>query len=112
MSPRLDLEGHEPGPVEREVGALVAGRALDAHGRIAAATGLALARKIDTLSESRSATAAMNMAAASRRLEDVTAALRLQPKDRVTEIGEARRARLESLGIPIASRNGVVDGVA
>jgi hypothetical protein len=39
-SVRLDREeedGYEPGPVEREVRALIAGRNLDAHGRIAGA---------------------------------------------------------------------------
>lgn len=107
---RLDLEGHEPGPIEREVGALIAGRALDTHGRIAAATGLALARKIDVLAESGNATAAMNMAAASRRLDDVLASLRLQPEDEVTRIGQryvARHARMQA-----ALDNGAVPDAA
>jgi hypothetical protein len=108
-SVRLDREeedGDEAGPVEREVRALIAGRNLDAHGRIAAAQGRALARQIDSLAASRSGSAALGLAAASRRLDDVIVSLQIQPKDVVTKIVEAHRARLAALG------NEVVGGAA
>jgi hypothetical protein len=118
-SVRLDREeedGYEPGPVEREVRALIAGRDLDAHGRIAAAQGRALARQVDSLVASRSGSAALGLAAVSRRLDDVIVALHIQPRDAVSEIVEARRARLARRGIPVAGDgsapgNGVVHGV-
>jgi hypothetical protein len=119
-SVRLDREeedGYEPGPVEREVRKLIAGRNLDDHGRIAAAQARSLARQVDNLAASRSGSAALGLAAVSRRLDDIIVSLRVQPKDAVTEIVEARRARLASLGIPApgggsASGNGVVADAA
>jgi hypothetical protein len=107
-----ELEDYDPGPVEREVCALIAGRNLDHHGRIAAATGRALARQVDTLSASRTGSAALGLAAVSRRLDDVIVALKVQPEDAITQIGRERAARLAALGIPTgvgnASDNGVV----
>jgi hypothetical protein len=79
--------------------ALIAGRNLDAHGRIAAAQGRALARQVDSLAASRSGSAALGLAAVSRRLDDIIVSLHVQPADAVTEIVEARRARLTTLGI-------------
>jgi hypothetical protein len=99
---RLDHEeedGYQPGPVEREVRALVNGRDLDQHGRIAAAQGRALARQVDNLAASRSGSAALGLAAVSRRLDDIIVSLHVQPADELTRILEGRRARLAALGI-------------
>jgi hypothetical protein len=85
---------------------LIAGRDLDAHGRIAAAQGRALARQVDNLAASRSGSAALGLAAVSRRLDDIIVSLHVRPADAVTEIVEARRARLASLGIPVAGDGG------
>jgi hypothetical protein len=65
-------EGYEPRRVEREVGKLIAGRNLDDHGRIAAAQARSLARQVDNLAASRSGSAALGLAAVSRRLDGVT----------------------------------------
>jgi hypothetical protein len=104
-----DEEGHEPGPVERGVCALIAGRALDANGHIAAVQGRALARQIDLLSAKGTGSAALGMAAASRRLDDVIASLKLQPEDEVTGIGRAyieRHAKMQAA----LDGNGAVSG--
>jgi outer membrane murein-binding lipoprotein Lpp len=96
---RLDHdEGYEPGPVEREVCHLIAGRALDQHGHIAAAQARALAQQVDRLATSRTAAAALGMTAASRRLDDLVAGLRVQPEDALTQLGRERAARLASFG--------------
>jgi hypothetical protein len=100
-------DGYEPGAVEREVIALIIGRKLDAHGRVAAVQARACARQIDVLSAARSGSAALGLVAASRRLDDVIVALQIQPKDALTEIQEsykARRARMRAL-----YGNGVAD---
>jgi hypothetical protein len=52
-------DGYEPGPVEREVIVLIAGRELDQNGRIAAAQGRALARQVDSLAASRTGSSAL-----------------------------------------------------
>jgi hypothetical protein len=110
---RLDREeenGYEPGPVEVGVRKLIAGRNLDDHGQIAAAQARSLARQVDNLAASRTGSAALGLAAVSRRLDDVIMALRVQPKDAVSEIVEERRARLAAAGIPTAhSSNGRAD---
>jgi hypothetical protein len=95
-------DGYEPGPVEREVIILIAGRELDQHGRIAAATARALARQVDTLAASRTGSAALGLAAVTRRLDDVIVSLRVQPRDALSKLLDERRARLAALG------NGVV----
>jgi hypothetical protein len=100
-------EEYEPGAVEREVGSLVAGRALDGQARIAAVQARALARQVDNLAASRSGSAALGLAAISRRLDDVLVSLRLQPEDELTRIGndyKARRARMRAV-----YGNGVAD---
>jgi hypothetical protein len=111
-----ELEDYEPGPVEREVIMLISGRQLDQHGRIAAAQARSLARQVDTLAASRTGSAALGLAAVSRRLDDVIVALKLQPEDALTQIGRERAARLAALGIPIgvgnASGNGAVADAA
>jgi hypothetical protein len=48
---------------------------------------------VDNLAASRTGSAALGLAAVSRGLDDVIVALRIQPKDRVTEIQDAYRAR-------------------
>lgn len=102
-------EDYEPGPVAREVGSLIAGRALDGQGRIAAVQARALARQVDNLATSKSGSAALGMSAVSRRLDDVLVSLRLQPEDELTRIGndyKARRARMRAV---YDNGNGVAD---
>src|SRR5262249_11563071 len=101
--------GYEPGPTEREVIILCSGRDLDQYGRIAAAQGRALARQIDVLTNARTAAAALGLAAASRRLDDVLVGLQIQPKDAVTEIGEAYLARHRAMQAALDGDRGVAD---
>src|SRR5262249_1521326 len=76
-----ELDGYEPGPVERECIILISGRQLDPHGRVVAASVRAVARQIDVLAAARSGTAALGITSASRRLDELIAELRVQPKD-------------------------------
>jgi hypothetical protein len=100
------------GPVEREVAALIVSRELDDEARVIAAQARVLARTVDTLSMSSGSSAGLALAAVSRRLDDCVSRLRAAPKDEVTRIVEARRARLAAHGIPVASSNGAVGDAA
>jgi hypothetical protein len=114
---RLDREeedlNYEPGPVEAEVRKLIGGRELDGQAAIAAVQARALARAVDGLSRQTGGSAGMALASVSRRLDDVVAGLRLQPKNKLTALQEryaARRAALlaaSELKTPAASVNGV-----
>src|SRR5262249_12583310 len=95
---REDLD-YELGRAEREVVKLISGRELDPEGSIAAVQARILARSLDKLSESRSGSAGLALAAVSRRLEECVCMLRLQPTNELTELQERRAARLEAAGV-------------
>jgi hypothetical protein len=96
-SSEAEDEDFEPGPVERQVEILIAGRELDGEAAIAAAQAQALARTVDTLSRTRGGSAGLALASVSRRLEECVGYLRLQPKDALTELQERRAARIAGL---------------
>jgi hypothetical protein len=106
-----DLD-YEPGPVEAEVQNLIGGRQLDGQAAIAAVQARALARAVDALSRQSGGSAGLALASVSKRLDDVVAGLRLQPKNRLTELQEryaARRAALlaaNEMKAPTVSVNG------
>jgi hypothetical protein len=98
---RLDREEedelYEPGPVEAEVQNLIGGRQLDGQAAIAAVQARALARAVDGLSRQTGGSAGLALASVSRRLDDVVAGLRLQPKNKLTELQERYAARRAAL---------------
>jgi hypothetical protein len=98
---------YELGPVEQQVVILIRGRQLDDQAKIAATQARALARQVDTLAASRSGSAALGLAAVSRRLDELVASLRIQPADALTEMQERRIARLQ-VARAAAAVNGAV----
>jgi hypothetical protein len=87
------IENDDPGPVEREVQSLLAGRELEGEATVTAAQARALARKVDALAGAPGGSAGLALASVSRRLEDCVAQLRLEKKDFVDELREQVQRR-------------------
>jgi hypothetical protein len=94
-------EGHdrEPGPVEREVERLLAGRVIEGEAAVAAAQARVLAAKVDALATAPGGSAGIALASLSRRVAECVAALNLPaPTDALDELLAHRRARLAARG--------------
>lgn len=91
-----------PGPVERSVGDLIAGRDLDLQTRAVAAEALTLARRVDELGATPTAAAGVALATVSRRLGELRAQLEALPADALSEIRERfeQRRAAQSAGGP------------